>query len=102
MARRTRSLREMRAEVEAAEARGLISTSKPARPRSTQGESEGRERPGNQPRLRMVWAVCDAGGRTIVTFDYPKKDDAEAHAQALTAKGKGRYFVRSIKEPIPG
>jgi len=51
-----------------------------------------------QARMRVVWAVCDIGGRTVATFDYPKKADAEAHAAALKARGKGAHFVRSVKE----
>jgi hypothetical protein len=50
--------------------------------------------------MRVVWAVCDIGGRTVATFDYPCKADAEAHAAELKAKGKGAHFVRSLKEPM--
>ena len=48
--------------------------------------------------MRVVWAVCDIGGRTVATFEYTKKADAEAHAALLKARGKGNHFVRSIKE----
>ena len=44
--------------------------------------------------------VCDLGGRTVATFDYPRKADAEAFAADLKAKGKGAHFVRSLKEPM--
>lgn len=50
--------------------------------------------------MRVVWAVCDIGGRTVKTFDYPLKADAEAFALQLKAKGKGNHFVRSLKEPM--
>jgi hypothetical protein len=40
------------------------------------------------------------GGRTVATFEYPHKADAEALAAALKAKGKGNHFVRSVKEPM--
>lgn len=100
MARRTRSLREMRQMHEAAEARGLINAEdKPKKPR----EEPGRERKPKatpQVRLKVVWNVCDLGGRTVATFDYPQKADAEAHAAALKAKGKGNHFVRSEKVPM--
>ena len=52
--------------------------------------------------MRMVWAVCDMGGRTVATFEYSQKSDAEAHIALLKAKGKGSHFLRSVKEPIPG
>ena len=50
--------------------------------------------------MRVVWAVCDIGGRTVATFDYTDKVAAEARAKELKAKGKGDHFVRSIKEPM--
>jgi hypothetical protein len=50
--------------------------------------------------MRVVWAVCDLGGRTVATFEYPNKAGAEAMAADLKAKGKGAHFVRSIKEAM--
>ena len=50
--------------------------------------------------MRVVWAVCDVGGRTVATFDYPCKADAEALVAKLKSQGKGTHFVRSVKEPI--
>jgi hypothetical protein len=53
--------------------------------------------------MRMVWAVCDMGGRTVATFDYAEKATAEAHIAELKARGKGPHFLRSVKEPMaPG
>jgi hypothetical protein len=50
--------------------------------------------------MRMVWAVCDIGGRPVATFHYADKAAAEAHAAELKAKKKAEFFLRSIKEPI--
>jgi hypothetical protein len=50
--------------------------------------------------MRLVWAVCDMGGRSVATFEYACKAEAEALVAQLKAKGKGAHFVRSIKEPI--
>ena len=97
MARRTRSIRDLRAEVEAMEARGIpIPDAKPRRDRSP---STPKPKP-EPPRVRVVWAVCDIAGRAVQTFDYPNKADAEALAAVLKAKGKGNYFVRSEKVPM--
>lgn len=99
MARRTRTLREMRQEYEAAEARGLIPKDEPARPRRP--SEPARPKPSaTPPRLKIVWNVCDVGGRTIATFDYPQKADAEALAASLKTRGKGPHFVRSEKVPM--
>jgi hypothetical protein len=98
MARRTLNRHELRAEVEAAEARGLDVTSD-RKPRSA--PSDRRSKPEEaRGRMRVVWAVCDLGGRTVATFEYPAKAEAEALAVQLKARGKGNHFVRSIKEPM--
>jgi hypothetical protein len=95
-----RSRFELRAEAEAIERLGLEIPS-PRKPRSE--PTERRPKPAEAPRMRVIWAVCDIGGRTVASFDYSAKADAEAHAAALKAKGKGAHFVRSIKEPMtPG
>jgi hypothetical protein len=97
VARRTLNRHELRAEAEAAEALGL--NTPPARKPKAEPVKR-RPQSAASPRMRVVWAVCDVGGRTVATFDYPCKADAEALAVALKAKGKGMHFVRSIKEPI--
>ena len=62
-----------------------------------------KSKPVAGPRMRMVWAVCDMGGRTVATFEYAQKADAEAHIAALKARGKGAHFLRQVKEPMgPG
>jgi hypothetical protein len=100
--RSIRTVRELREEAEAAEARGLVPAepAAPRRERSVTPREPARTRPKAQPRMRVVWAVCDVGGRTVATFDYASKPEAEAHAAALAARGKGMHFVRSIKEEM--
>jgi hypothetical protein len=39
-------------------------------------------------------------GRTVATFDYSQKADAEAHIADLKSRGKGAHFLRSVKEPM--
>ena len=100
MARRMRNRFELRAEAEAIERLGLELPGA-RKPRSE--PSERKVRPAEAPKMRVVWAVCDVGGKTVATFDYVAKADAEAHAALLKSKGKGTHFVRSLKEPMtPG
>ena len=99
MGRRPLNRMELRAAAEAAEALGL-NTPPEKKPRSE--PTERRAKPEPTARMRVVWAVCDIGGRTVATYDYPRKADAEAHAAQLKAKGKGMHFVRSVKEPMDG
>lgn len=101
MARRTLNRRELRAAAEAAEAMGIKDTDTPSRsPARPRGEPEKRPKPAAAARMRLVWAVCDVGGRTVATFDYPQKADAEALIARLKAQGKGTHFLRSVKEPM--
>ena len=97
--RRTVNLRELRAQAEAAEALGL-NTPPERKPRSEPSERRPKPPPSAPARLRVVWAVCDLAGRTVATFDYPAKAEAEALAAQLKSKGKGAHFVRSVKEPM--
>jgi hypothetical protein len=103
MARRTLNRRELRAAAEAAEAMGLNSTPETDSRRTSRTRSEPpplRSKPATGPRMRVVWAVCDMGGRTVATFDYAQKAEAEAHIADLKARGKGAHFLRSVKEPM--
>ena len=95
MSRRPLNRHELRAAHEMAESLGLNKKPAPRTPREPS-----RPRPELVQRMRVVWAVCDIGGRTVATFDFPKKADAEAHAVALKAKTKDAHFVRQLKEPI--
>lgn len=97
MARRTRNRFELRAEAEAVERLG-IELPKDRKPRAE--PTERRPKPVDAPRMRVVWAVCDIGGRTVATFDFTEKEQAEARAKELKARGKGEHFVRQIKEPM--
>ena len=93
---------EMRAAAEAAEARGInVGGEKKGRRSASERGDTGRRKP--EPltmRTRIVWAVCDIGGRTVTTFDYSQKADAEALVVQLKSKGKGEHFIRSVKEPM--
>ena len=51
-------------------------------------------------RMKMVWAVCDRAARTVKTFPYPEKAQAQAEAVRLTTKNKAEHFVRSERVPM--
>ncbi|MGO9601775.1 MAG: hypothetical protein ACLP7Q_27705 [Isosphaeraceae bacterium] len=105
MARRTLNRRELRAAAEAAEAMGLPLVSESPAGRAARGRDEPRplrSKPVSSARMRMVWAVCDMGGRTLATFDYADKTAAEAHIKDLKQQGKGAHFLRAVKEPMEG
>ena len=97
MGRRPLNRLELRAAAEAAEALGL-NTPPERKPKAPPADR--RPKPAASARMKVVWAVCDLGGRTVATFDYPDKAQAEALAAQLKAKGKGEHFLRSVKEPM--
>ena len=100
MARRILNRRELRAAAEAAEQMGIPDQTEPKRTAQSRTEPSRRTKPTASPRMRVVWAVCDVGGRTVAKFDYPSKADAEALIGKLKSQGKGAHFLRSLKEPI--
>jgi hypothetical protein len=97
MARRRRTLRDLREEADAALARGipLEPKPKPARPVTEPGETLSRP----SGRMKVVWLVVDAFNKTIATYDYPRRGAAELHAARLKAEFKGNHYVRSEKVP---
>ena len=97
MGRRPLNRLELRAAAEAAEALGLNT---PPERAPKKEPTERRPKPAPTARMKVVWAVCDIGGRTVATFDYPNKADAEALAAQLKSRGKGEHFLRSVKEPM--
>ncbi|WP_169979922.1 hypothetical protein [Tautonia rosea] len=52
-------------------------------------------------RMRIVWNVVSDAFKTVATFDFAQKAEAEVKAEELNAKGKGTYFVQKAKEPMP-
>lgn len=105
MARRTLNRHELRAAAEAAEALGLNQPAESRSRRSTRDPNAPpalRDKPASGPKMRMVWAVCDMGGRTVATFGYSQKADAERQIADLKARGKGSHFLRAVKEPMGG
>jgi hypothetical protein len=94
----------MRAEHEAAVARGLIPEDGPKRVRDSYARpaTPRANPPAGHARQKVVWAVCDVGGRSVATFPFAEKAKAEEHAAALKARGKGAHFLRAEKVPMEG
>ena len=51
-------------------------------------------------RMRVLWGVFNNSHQQVATYDYPKKDEAEAHAARLIADKKTTHFVQPVKEAI--
>lgn len=51
-------------------------------------------------RRRLVWVVYSSTMREEGRYLYHDRDKAEEKLNALLAKGKRRYFIQPIKEPL--
>jgi cobalamin biosynthesis protein CobT len=51
-------------------------------------------------RMKVVWAVFNNSNQRVATYDYPKRKDAEDHAERLRTDKKATFFVQPVKEPI--
>ena len=51
-------------------------------------------------RMRVTWGVFNNSHQMVAQYDYPKIEDAKAHAAKLMADKKTTHFVQPVKEPI--
>ncbi len=70
---------------------------KPAKPKA---KPKSRSRAAKVTRMRVVWGVFSNSHQLVATYEYPKKDEAAAHAAKLTADKKNTHFVQPVKEEI--
>ena len=59
-----------------------------------------RTRVAKVTRMRVLWGVFNNSHQIVASYDYPKKEEAEAHAARLMADKKTTHFVQPVKEPI--
>jgi len=53
-----------------------------------------------EPRLKVVWAVCDHGGSVLKTYPYQERKAAETEAARLQKAEEKEYHVRSTVVPM--
>jgi cobalamin biosynthesis protein CobT len=51
-------------------------------------------------RTRVVWGVFNNSHQMVASYEYPKKQDAVAHAAKLTSEKRSTHFIQPVKEPI--
>jgi hypothetical protein len=59
-----------------------------------------RTRVAKVTRMRVVWGVFNNSHQMVASYEYPKRDEAEAHAARLMAEKKSTHFVNQVKEAI--
>jgi len=116
MAKKTRSIREMRAQVEAAEALGKTAKPKkkagekaapkakkekaPKEPKKAAAKKPSRRKVAKEARMKAYWGVFTQAMKRVAMFEYADKKAADKKASELVASSRVHHFVGLVKEPI--
>ena len=108
MAKRTRNIKELREQADAAEKLGKSSTGdgaasdkKKVKEPKKKAVKAKRTKAKVVVRKRLVWGVFSSSMKEEGRFPYADREGAEARATDLAARHKRTYFVQPIKEPLP-
>ena len=106
MARKVVNRKELRAEVEAAEAlQGAAGEEggkkgKAKAEKKAPAKRKSRSKSAEPERRKLFWGVFNQSAKRIALFDFSQRKAAEAKAAELTAGGKNPHFVMKVKEAI--
>jgi hypothetical protein len=95
MAGRIANRRELRKQVEQAEAAA------PAPPAGAKPKGKKTRSKKAPARLRVRWGVFDGGMKQVAIFDYNQRAAADQKVADLSAKKGGGFFLQVVKEPMP-
>ena len=98
MARKTVSIKEKRAEAEAAEKKGAKKKKKKAPAKKTKRKS--RKKADVEVRLKAFWGVFNQSLKRVALYEYSQRRQADKKAEELTAKHNSPHFVQPVKEVI--
>ena len=51
-------------------------------------------------RMRVVWTVYNNSNQPVAKYDYPRKAEADAHAERLKKEKNITHFVMPVKEQM--
>ncbi len=98
MARKTVSIKDKRAEAEAAEAQEK--TKKTAKKKKkAKRKSRAKKAPADQ-RMKMFYGVFNQSLRRVALYEFNQKKQAEKKAEELSKGGKSPHFVQKVKEEV--
>ena len=110
MAKRTRNIRELREQADAAEKQGKAAPPEAGVGSEKKKLKDPKKKAAPKPkrskvkvvvRKRLLWGVFSSSLKEEGRFPYAEKNAAEERAAELAAKHKRTYFVQPIKEPLP-
>lgn len=114
MARKVVNRKELRAQVEAAEARGKTKAGgkeKPAKekavkekkakePKKAAEKKPSRKKTVKEARMKAYWGVFNSGMKRLALFEYADKKAADKKVQELIGSSRAHHFVQLVKEAI--
>ena len=95
MARRTLNRKELRMQVEAAEASGVRDT-----PRTKKTGAQ--EYAKSATRRKAYWGVFNHKLKQVALFEYSEREQADKKAAELSTKTNSPHVVQLVKEPWEG
>ena len=99
MARKTVSIKEKRAEAEAAEALGKTKKAAKKKKKATKRKSRAKKAPEDL-RMKMFWGVFNQSLRRVALYEFNQKKQAQQKAEELSKGGKSPHFVQKVKEEV--
>ena len=101
MARKVVNRKELRAQNDAAEARGKEKTEKKEKvAKEPKAKKEKVAKEPKETRLKAYWGVFNQAMKRLVLFEYADKKSAEKKAAELTASSRATHFIQLVKEAI--
>jgi hypothetical protein len=85
---------------EEAKAAAAEKAEKAAKKSTKKPSSGGSGKADKNVRVKIVWEVCDGGGKVVKTFAYPDKPQAEAETEARTRSTGRTHILRPTKVPM--
>ena len=113
MARKVVNRKELRAQADAAEARGKTTKKAPKEKaekapkkekavasKKSAAKKPSRKKVVKEARMKAYWGVFNQGMKRLVVFEYADKKAADKKAADLVASTRSHHFVQLVKEPI--
>ncbi len=115
MARKVVNRKELRAQAEAAEARGKTKAGskekaakekkapkekKAKEPKKAGEKKPSRKKVAKEVRMKAYWGVFNSGMKRLALFEYADKKAAEKKVQELIGSSRTHHFVQLVKEAI--
>jgi hypothetical protein len=109
MARKVVNRKELRAQADAAEARGkskaapkekVAKEKKAKEPKKAAEKKPARKKVAKEARMKAYWGVFNSGMKRLALFEYADKKAAEKKVQELIGSSRAHHFVQLVKEAI--